>query len=213
MKIAFKRSSGPVSNPTQAPAPPSLPKKPVVNITTVMMGKAKPVAAVEEVKKRGRPSKEDIERKAREKLDLENKIKDELQKKAATIIPGTVVQVNNKVVSVDTPIFKVGDYVKDKVGISRFVYKGIVVRQDVGSRFVCVDWRDGSRQWHSAVSLEQISFKEYKKRERNEPVPEPLSKEEVAIAQAYTEASGSAPSLVDMVEQESVNEEEEIGPV
>jgi len=199
MKIFFKRT--PILSQTSLKSSSSfsssLSEKHVVTITNSMMDKTKPI--IEKVKKRGRPSKKDIEQKAKEKLELENKIKDELQKKAATITPGTVVYVNNTSVSVDIPIFKVGDYVKDKTGISKFVHKGIVVRHDVGSRFVCVDWKDGSRQWHAATSLEKITYKEYKKRERNEFYLKSLS-EEVETANL----SDSDKFLVDVNEQDRV---------
>lgn len=186
-------------------------KVPVAN-TSVIAKMAKPKPApppppppVEEVKKRGRPSKEEMERRAKEKLDQENQIKDQL--KNAAITPGKEIKVNDKVIDASIPVFKEGDFVKDMVGISKFVHKGIVVRQDIGSQFVCVSWKDGSRQWHSAKMLQLITLKEFKKREKNEPPkPEPLTEEELIVADTMTEISGGMPGS--QIRAELIEEEE-----
>ena len=207
--ISFKRTVAVIKQETKPAVVPQIQKtttatippksdKPTLNIVSVV---AKPKTKKEPEpppKKKGRPSNEELERKAKEKLDLENKIKDQLVAQAENPGSQAVVEIENKKVVVDYPVFKIGEYVKDKVGISRFIHKGIVVRQDIGSRFVCVDWRDGSRQYHSAESLERITLKEYKKRERNEPpAPEPLTKEERDIVETLNAVSGALPSMIE----------------
>lgn len=134
---------------------------------------------VEEVKKRGRPSKEEIEKREKDKLEEENRLKDELIQKANQI--NLIGLSQNK--TEDVPIFKVGEFVKDAIQIGEDVHKGVVFRQDLDCpRHVFVSWKDGSRQWHGASSLTKITEKEYKKKEKVEvKKEEELKKEQEAL--------------------------------
>lgn len=130
----------------------------------IKIGKDKKIEAVEEVKKKGRPSKEEIARREQEKLDKENELKEKLLQKDSSVI-AEIIQKENIIIDPSIPIFKVGEYVKDKILNGRKVFKGIVSRQDIDApRYVFVAWKDGSKQWHGAVSLERITRDEYKRK-------------------------------------------------
>ena len=132
------------------------------------------------VKKRGRPSKEEVMLREKEKLERENQLKDRLIQAQAdsdghavalsevtsSVSTRSAASFAPKLIDFDMPIFKMGDYVEEVISIKgRRIFKGIVQRQDIDSPFVFVSWKDGSKQWHGAKALQKISEKEYRKRD------------------------------------------------
>ena len=134
---------------------------------------------VVQVKKRGRPSKEEVMLREKQKLERENQLKDQIIQAQTGSLPttNTLLSENSEILSkiniFDTPIFKFGEYVKEIIAINgRKIFKGVVMRHDIDSLFVFVSWKDGSKQWHAAKTLQKISREEYKKRDETASVTE-----------------------------------------
>lgn len=132
----------------------------------------------EPVKKRGRPSKIEVEQREKEKLDAEIAFQKELiekQKAAASgSIPATTTEYKSDFFAYKTekdpnwippwPIFLPGqrvEYIDPKKDGK--TYKGTIVGIDkIHSAFVRVSWDDGSSQYHAKLALKFLEKKTYK---------------------------------------------------
>ena len=94
-------------------------------------------------KKRGRPSKADVLAREQQKIQLDNKLKEELIATSS---------------SLEFPLFKYNDTVKkiSALVISDYNPSGTVIRQDLNSQYVFVSWHDGTQCWNTALGLVKV---------------------------------------------------------
>jgi hypothetical protein len=198
MTIFFQRKK--VENPTQEPMQQNSPL-PTLQRETIIVGGKSPISPIQKPTfvekkidtknvvsystaqapqaKRGRPTKEEVLKREKDRLDRENQLKDQLIQQAA--ISQDILEEDSRddisestedkksPVSTNVPIFKVGEFVKENNPYTKYSYKGMVSRQDVGMpKYVLVMWKDGSKQWHAADSLIRITQKEWKRRDDSE---------------------------------------------
>jgi hypothetical protein len=115
----------------------------------------------EQAKKRGRPSKAEVEARTAQRLEEEKREKEQIIAYASGTVtpePGVVVP--------SWPVFMVGESVHmiQEVQSKGIVpLRGTVKRHDLDSRFVLVQWDDKILEWRPAVALVRSEMVKKKK--------------------------------------------------
>ncbi len=106
------------------------------------------------VKKKGRPSKADLESRKLLKLAAERVIKDLIRQTSAEV--PAIAPDGTPMVKPDYPVFKDGERVESipSVVVGPSVPKGYVSRQDIGSPLVFVRWDGGISDWRFSKTLQ-----------------------------------------------------------
>ncbi len=117
-------------------------------------------------KKLGRPSKEEISRREREKAEQEKLVKMQLIELQQKQQDNLLEPIKETKIAVPTyPIFQVGDRVELGVVISTN-RRGTVKRQDIGSRFAFIRWDDKGADWRDTTTIKIAEDKSKLRRTR-----------------------------------------------
>lgn len=149
---------------TKEPKPEKKPKEKVKKTKGKTKEKVEP-------KKRGRPSKLELEEKARIQEEADIAIKKEIIERQKAVASGSIAApVSASMENVDDPnwippwpVFMPGQKVESTIKrLDGRPTKGTVYKDDVKSRFIYVHWDDKSAQYAAKLTLKFVENKVYK---------------------------------------------------